>query len=168
MQEYKHLLIAHIPGLLRYSLALIGNIHGAERLVSETLIVALDKMQQWDRNKNIKIWLYKLMRNLLDDLNKSDSFPQTKKSSADEILGLIKPMPVDPVTAYKILGTLNQLSRDHKEVLLLVILEGLEYREVSEITDLPLAKVMLLLHSSRKQMLAHMNPVQRKKVAKAK
>lgn len=162
MDEFKRLLVAHMPGLMRYALALIGNYNSAENLVQDTLGRALKDHQQWDKNRSLKPWLHHILHNQFIDLQHRDKTSPVIDVNPEEILSVIAPAQPDLVTMRGLLAALMKLPVEQKEVLLMVSLEGMEYREVSEIIEVPLGTVMSRLHQSRQHLRASMDTISEK------
>ncbi|MFV2057065.1 MAG: sigma-70 family RNA polymerase sigma factor [Thiohalomonadales bacterium] len=150
MQELKFQLKAAIPGLMRHNLALLGHYIAAETMVQDCIEKALDNHLSWDKNKPIKPWLYAILhQSFLEYEPPSDSSGGVDSSLAEYI------MRTDPNLAnnqqvHRLMDAVSKLPDEPKEILLLVILGGLEYRQISEIVQLPIPKLMAQLHLARK------------------
>ena len=123
----------------------------ADDLVQDCLERALGSLASWSEITNMKAWLFTILRNLYCNHLRSSS------RRPDEI-------PFDeqegPVTGDKLsqdsgliirdLGAaLEMLPEQHREVILLVGLEGMNYRETSEILNIPIGTVMSRLSRGR-------------------
>lgn len=152
MKEIKQLLVAHIPGLTRYATALVGNTNIAEDLVYDCVERALAKNQMWDQSKNFKPWLHAIMHNIFNDHYRSDNnFPITDLNIED-LTPFTNANQLDHVSINDLIKALAKLPPEQKEVLLMVTLEGMDYKHISEITNVPLGTVMSRLHRARKQL----------------
>lgn len=159
MDEFKRLIVAHIPGLMRYALALIGNYTSAEDLVQDTLERALKNHQQWDKNRSLKPWLHRILHNQFTDLRRRDKTSPVIDVNPEEILSVVAPAQPDLLATRDLLAALMKLPVEQKEVLLMVSLDGMEYREVSEIIEVPLGTVMSRLHRARQHLRASMDTI---------
>lgn len=54
----------------------------------------------------------------------------------------------------RILAALEALSGDHRAIIMLSDVEGLSYREIAEVLDIPIGTVMSRLHNARKRLRA--------------
>jgi RNA polymerase sigma-70 factor (ECF subfamily) len=61
------------------------------------------------------------------------------------------------LTRRDLLAGLDRLAEDQRQVLLLVSVEGLEYREVASILDVPVGTVMSRLSRARDNLHAYMD-----------
>ncbi len=146
----------YIPQLRRYSRALCGNTGEADDLVQDCLLRALEKSAQWKEGSDLRAWLFTLLHNIhVDKLRSRNRQPLTVElqdviiSTPHNQTGNLHLNEIDLFLQY--------LSRDHREVLLLVGLEGLTYDEVARILDLPKGTVMSRLSRARDHLRQLMN-----------
>jgi predicted DNA-binding protein (UPF0251 family) len=59
----------------------------------------------------------------------------------------------------KIMQALDQLSEDHRRIIMLGDLEGLSYREIAETLEIPMGTVMSRLHNARKRLRDVLGPL---------
>src|SRR5262249_54389015 len=59
----------------------------------------------------------------------------------------------------KIMKALDQLSEDHRRIIMLGDLEGLSYREIADTLEIPIGTVMSRLHNARKRMRDVLGPL---------
>lgn len=59
----------------------------------------------------------------------------------------------------RIVKALDTLSDDHRTIIMLSDLEGLSYREIAEVLDVPMGTVMSRLHNARKRLRGALGPV---------
>ena len=143
---FQQQLINHAPELMRYSVALTCDIQQGENLLHDSLQRALEKKKFWNPKKNLKIWMLQVIHNLAADRVRN----QPEKSSTK--LGL-PPIPgMEPALNAKLQRSLCNMDFEQKSVLLLTVLEKLNYKDIAAITGAPLNKVMSLLHEARKQL----------------
>ncbi len=140
---------AHIEGLRRYARALVGNSADADDLVQESLRRVLSYV---DENRNIDNWrayLYTTLHNVrAGQFARSDVRHQVPLDDYVEKISC-------PATQHAYLECqdlereLARLPVGHREVLLLVGLEDLSYREVADVLGIPLGTVMSRLSRAR-------------------
>ena len=149
MEEFKLQLKASVPSLMRYTLALLGHFRAAETMVQSCIEKALDNHHRWDKNKAIKPWLFSLLH-----LEYQAYQPLPEEAGIDASLAEFimdnDPSIINNQQIHDLLKAINRLPKEPKEILLMVILGGLEYRQVSEILGLPIPKLMSQLHLARK------------------
>ncbi|HEY4343359.1 MAG TPA: RNA polymerase sigma factor [Parvibaculum sp.] len=140
---------AHIAGLRRYALALVGNIADADDLLQESLRRVLSYAADRDDIENWQAYLYTTMHNV-----RSGNFAKAKAGNHVPLEDFAEqvscPAPQHAHIEYQDLNrALALLPADQKEVVLLVGLEGLSYREVADALSIPLGTVMSRLSRGR-------------------
>jgi len=149
MEEFKLQLKASIPGLMRYNLALLGHFRAAETMVQDCVEKALDGHLRWDKNKAIQPWLFSILHKSYQEYEPPAGTSGVDTSLVEYIMNN-DPSVQNNQQVHNLLGSINQLPNEPKEILLMVILGGMEYRKISEILDLPIPKLMSQLHLARK------------------
>lgn len=144
---------AEIPRLRRYARALTGNADAADDLVQDTLARALEKWRFWQRERELRPWLFSIMHNLHVDARRRSQ--QVVFCDADDL-----PVPVqraaqqDGLALRDLERSLALLPLEQREVLLLVGLEELSYAEVARALDIPPGTVMSRLARARSRLRA--------------
>ena len=146
-------IVAEIPRLRRYARALTGRSDTADDLVQDTLERALVKWRFWQRDRELRPWLFSIMHNLhVDgqrregriDFRDDDDLPvQVQRAAHDDALEL-----------RDIERALGLLPLEQREILLLVGLEELSYADVARVLKLPQGTVMSRLSRGRKRFRA--------------
>ncbi|WP_455202943.1 RNA polymerase sigma factor [Kaarinaea lacus] len=152
MKEFKKLLIHHIPGLIRYATALVGNAKVAEDLVHDCLEYSLENHQSWDSSKNFKTWLHTQIHYVfVVQYGQNKIFPFADLNIED-LSPLKNATDMDHVSMRELINALAKLPPEQKEILLLVTLEGMDYKQIGEIMEIPVGSVMSRLHRARKHL----------------
>lgn len=142
---------AEIPRLRRYARALTGNPAEADDLVQDCLERALRAMHQWTEGENPRRWLFAIMHNLfIDAARRSARRPQIAPVDLAETAG--EAPALDNVDSIALRRALAALSPEHREVVLLVGLEGLSYREAAEALDIRIGTLMSRLARGRERL----------------
>jgi RNA polymerase sigma-70 factor, ECF subfamily len=150
---FRQAIEAAIPALRRYARALTRNGELADDLVQDTLVRAL-RSEHLFHGGDIRSWLYTILTNLnrnrLRALARRPALQAIDDSDAPELAG--------PETgARDIERALASLVEDQRSALLLVVLEGLTYREVAEVQGVPIGTVMSRLARARMQIKAYLD-----------
>ena len=152
MDRFKQLLTEQLPVLMRLALALTGERSLADDLLQDCVERALRNCAQWDREKKLKPWLFAIMRNLyIDNYRRLDVAKHSVPMEFANELSIL-PSQETHVTTHDVYKALMQLPLEQREVLLLVGLEEMDYKETSQILNIPLGTVMSRLHRARKQL----------------
>lgn len=140
-----------LPHLVRYAKALTRNRHLAEDLIQDCLERAWNKRRLWDRKRKLRPWLFTIMHNQyinqVKKLEKKFTHIPLDTSMIEE--------NIDPIRLLKIRdlnNAMDKLSPKYRVILLLVTIESFSYKEVSEITNLPIGTVMSRLYRAREKL----------------
>ena len=152
MSEFQERIKAAIPALRRYARALTRDAETADDIVQDTLVRAL-RSEHLFHGGDVRAWLYTILTNL----NRN----RLRSLSRRPTLVLIK--DGDATTSgpdsggRDIARALDELAEDQRSALLLVVLEGLTYREVAEVQGVPIGTVMSRLARARMQIKAYLD-----------
>ena len=138
----------------------LGSPEEAEDVTQE---VFLKLWQNWSKVdlERVRPWLLKVTRNACyDRLRKKRSASRVINMDTDPEIVESSPggEPGPEVDAQRadfrrhIKGELQKLGEPYQSILILREIEGLRYREISEILDLPLNTVRVYIHRGRKQL----------------
>jgi RNA polymerase sigma-70 factor (ECF subfamily) len=141
-----------IPRLRRYARALTGERSAADDLVQDTLERAWTKLHLWRSGSDLRAWLFTIMHNV--------HVNQMRSRAAAATLPLQDDMPDAPVRATQsdmlevrdIDAALGRLPVEQREVLLLIALEHMSYRETADTLDIPIGTVMSRLARARDRL----------------
>lgn len=160
MDEFRKSLLLETPALMRYATALMGDYPNAEELVAQCIERALKIAEHRDTNLKLRYWLLAILTSIYNNLenNLNNNLNNNPDNSAyaglgDDIEPRAKPeSKFDKLFLQEIQTALHSLPTQQKQVLLLVTLEDIPYKDIKTIMDLPLSKVMALLHQSRQTL----------------
>jgi RNA polymerase sigma-70 factor, ECF subfamily len=144
---------AAIPALRRYARALTRNAELADDLVQDTLVRAL-RSEHLFHGGELRSWLYTILTNLnrnrLRSLARRPAVQSIEDNDAPDMAG-------PEAGGRDIERALASLADDQRTALLLVVLEGLSYREVAEVQGVPIGTVMSRLARARMQIKAYLD-----------
>ena len=139
---------ATIPALRRYARALTRDSDIADDLVQDTLVRAL-RSEHLFHGGEIRSWLYTILTNL----NRNRLRSLARRPPMSSIEDNDAPDASNPESgARDIERALASLVEDQRHALLLVVLEGLSYREVADVQGVPIGTVMSRLARARAQI----------------
>lgn len=142
---------AEISKLRRYARALLGPDGDADDLVQETLARALQRIEQWRSGESPRKWLFSILHNLhIDAVRRGTRQPLHISIDAAGFAGFSP--PDDHGTRRDLDRGLQALSDEHRQVLLLVGLEGLTYAEAADVLEVPIGTVMSRLARARERL----------------
>lgn len=153
---FRQELVALVPKLRRFALSLAGNTPDADDLVQAACVKALRNAAQFVPGTRMDSWMYRIVQNLwLDERRKATlrrpPVDPTEIEISDE--GKAASLPEDRMMLALARRAMADLPPGQREVLALVAIEGLSYREAAETLDVPVGTVMSRLSRARDALL---------------
>jgi RNA polymerase sigma-70 factor (ECF subfamily) len=149
MSAFRDDIEAMIPALRRYARALARDTDVADDLVQDTLVRAL-RSERLFLGGDIRSWLYTILTNL----NRNRRRSLARRPQFTPLLDNNAEPSGTEAESRDIARALATLVEDQRSVLLLVMLEGLSYREVADIQGVPIGTVMSRLARARAHVKA--------------
>src|SRR3989449_5521173 len=149
MTAFREGIEAMIPALRRYARALARDADIADDLVQDTLVRAL-RSEKLFLGGDVRSWLYTILTNL----NKNRRRSLARRPQFMPLLDNNPDASGTEAEGRDIARALSTLVEEQRAVLLLVMLEGLSYREVADIQAVPIGTVMSRLARARAHVKA--------------
>ena len=152
-EHFSRALIAQLPSLRRYAAALSGSIVTGDDLVQDCIERALRQSDRLRDPQKLGGWLRSILHNLyVDELRRKRS-----RGSEEDITDLadtlaISVAPSDRAPFHEFTAAMDSLSVEHRQILLLVGLEGMNYREIAKKLAIPIGTVMSRLARARERL----------------
>jgi RNA polymerase sigma-70 factor (ECF subfamily) len=144
---------ATTPALRRYARALTRDAETADDLVQDTLVRAL-RSEHLFHGGEVRSWLYTILTNLnRNRLRSLSRRPILTSIEENDAVGTSGP----EAGGRDIERALALLVDEQRTALLLVVLEGLTYREVAEVQGVPIGTVMSRLARARAQIKSYLD-----------
>jgi RNA polymerase sigma-70 factor (ECF subfamily) len=160
-QEFENLSLPHLDAIYRMAMQLTRHPDDAQDLVQETYLRALRASDRYEQQGGgIRPWLFKILHNVFYSRIEKAKRQAKYSSDLDQAPGN-EPAPDEPTPAWsladldweqvdeKLKAAIESLKPEYASVLLLWGVEGLKYREIAEIQDIPIGTVMSRLHRAR-------------------
>ncbi|CAN5194829.1 sigma-70 family RNA polymerase sigma factor [soil metagenome] len=147
--DFRHSVETMIPALRRYARALARDADIADDLVQDTLVRAL-RSEKLFLGGDLRAWLYTILTNL----NRNRRRSLARQPTMMELHDTAADASGTEAEGRDISRALATLAEDQRAVLLLVVLEGLSYRDVADIQGVPIGTVMSRLARARAQVKA--------------
>jgi RNA polymerase sigma-70 factor (ECF subfamily) len=146
-------LLDQLPRLRRYAIALVGDVSLADDLVQDCAERALRRSATLSDVQSLYPWLRTILHNLfMDELRRRRARGvQTDVEQLANVLALSVP-PADREAAMDMARALALVSAEHRQILLLVGLEGASYSDIARELAIPLGTVMSRLARAREQL----------------
>jgi RNA polymerase sigma-70 factor, ECF subfamily len=169
--EFECVAIPHSRSLLRVARRLTFDRAIAEDLVQETLLRAWRGFDQFEPGSNARAWLFRILFNVF--------YAQGRKTRSSPVLVPLH-MPgreshqrgarangFSPLESTMLSAALDDLSEEHRTVILLGVVEGFTCRELSQILSLPIGTVMSRLSRARLALREALAPAPAPKLVRA-
>ena len=147
--DFCHSVETMIPALRRYARALARDADIADDLVQDTLVRAL-RSEKLFLGGDLRAWLYTILTNL----NRNRRRSLARQPAMMELHDTTADASGTEAEGRDISRALATLAEDQRAVLLLVVLEGLSYRDVADIQGVPIGTVMSRLARARAHVKA--------------
>lgn len=148
-----NLLRQEIPHLRRSALGLTRDPHYADDLVQDCLVRAVANIDRWRAGTNMRAWLLTILRNVFrNDLRRARRDPVQGGADEDELCVPVPAAQEARVALNEVHDAFLVLTEDHREVLLLVGIEGLSYEEAASVLEIPVETMRSRLARARKAL----------------
>jgi RNA polymerase sigma-70 factor (ECF subfamily) len=155
-----------LSGMYSAAYRLTRNAADAEDLVQETFLRAYRGFHQFEEGTNLKAWLYRILMNtFINDYRKRQRQPQTVSSDGEVgdwfLYSKMAESGAEPSAEAEVIEALpdeevqealSSLPEQFRIAVLLADVEGFSYKEIAEITGVPIGTVMSRLHRGRKAL----------------
>ena len=150
-------LISEMPKLRKFAGKLTRNATEAEDLLQSTLLRALEKKSYFETGTDLFKWSSKIMYNIfVTDYRRKTKF-ETQYDPEFHIENRSVDADQHTKLEVKMLSeAMNKMSAEHKEILVLVCIKGMQYQEVADMLAIPVGTVRSRLSRARNQLIALM------------
>ncbi|UJS18642.1 MAG: sigma-70 family RNA polymerase sigma factor [Candidatus Jettenia sp.] len=168
-KEFEEIAMRHIDSLYNMALRLILNKEEAEDLVQETYLKAYRFFNTFEKGTNIKAWLFKILRNTFinkyrktmsmpneffyedtESLNNHVTYDQEKRSEEPSDTLESKYTDLSNLMEDDVKHAIDSLPLEYREAVLLSDVEELPYKDIAEITNVPIGTIKSRLNRGRK------------------
>jgi RNA polymerase sigma-70 factor, ECF subfamily len=150
--SFREQMIAFLPRLSAFALSLTGNADQRDDLVQETCTRALAHRDQWQPGTRLDSWMFRIAQNLWLDRKRAERH-RGEFIDIDMVSDLTdsdgRKITESRLALAEVLRGLDQLSPEHRVLIGLVCVDGMTYKEASEVLELPVGTVMSRLSRAR-------------------
>jgi len=152
--------LSHLDTLYRGALRLTRDPDAAQDLVQEAYLRALRYQHSYQPGTNMKAWLFAIMRNLFWDRFKGSRKEDVSLDDVGEFILYDKLRDegarpeadvLDKLAASEVVAAVEKLPPLHREVVLLVDVEGFSYKDAAQTLGVPIGTVMSTLSRARER-----------------
>ena len=149
--------------MYRLALQMLRNPDDAMDVVQDSLLRFFKNLHRFDPERPVKPWLFQIARNRALDLLRRRKVRKHDSIDDRDDEGNLRFQLLDPKADPEgdaraihlqahIWNTLEQLSENQREILVLRDYQDLSYAEIAEILKIPIGTVMSRLHGARKKL----------------
>jgi len=142
------------------ALAVVHNPEDALELAQETFVRAYENLGSFESRSSFSTWLYRIAANLAIDLRRREGRRTfVRGEEAESEIDRLPNSTGDSFAEFsrrelnrRLRAALDELTPEHRAVILLREVEGLSYDEISDILQCPRGTVMSRLHYARNRL----------------
>jgi RNA polymerase sigma-70 factor (ECF subfamily) len=156
--SFEQTVLPHLDAAYNLARWLVRDEHDAQDVVQEACVRACRFFSAF-HGGNPRAWLLKIVRNACHDRIRQNRAAGAHNESFDETLHGMPSEIDDPHSAMQrradvdaVRGAIEQLPAEFREIILLREMEGLSYKEIADIADLPIGTVMSRLARARDRL----------------
>jgi RNA polymerase sigma-70 factor, ECF subfamily len=163
--------LVHADALYGAALRMTRDRHDAEDLLQETYLKAFRAYPRFEEGTNLRAWLFRILTNtfistyrkrqrspLETDLDDVEDLYLYRRLAASGLNRSAEDAALERLTAPEVLAALDELPEQFRLAVLLSDVEQFSYKEIAEITDVPIGTVMSRIHRGRKALQKALTP----------
>jgi RNA polymerase sigma-70 factor, ECF subfamily len=150
-EELGEQIVDLLPRLRRFARVLARNIHDADDLVQVAVERALSRSQQLHEGAPLAGWLFGILRNAWIDEARARG-RRDRLFAPEELGDNVAAVSDAQSEAESVQQGLARLPQEQREVIALVLVEGLSYREAAELLEVPIGTVTSRLARGREAL----------------
>ncbi len=166
--KFTELAMEHMPALYSAALRMTRNPADAEDLVQETFLKAYRAFGTFTEGTNLRAWLYRILTNTyintyraarrrpeVADVEDVEDLYLYRRLSGDGAAALgpsAEEQVLESFTDDEVKAALESLPDAFRMAVWLADVEGFSYKEIAEITDVPIGTVMSRIHRGRRAL----------------
>lgn len=146
-------LIEESDKLKKFAFKLTHNQADAEDLLQTTLLRAIEKKHLFEKDTNLFSWTSKIMYNLFVTAYRRKIKFETQYDPETIIANQSVAANQDTNMEFKEMNkAMDEISEEHREILILVCVKGMQYAEASELLQIPVGTVRSRLSRARESL----------------
>jgi RNA polymerase sigma-70 factor (ECF subfamily) len=163
--------LVHADALYGAALRMTRDRADAEDLLQETFLKAYRAYPRFEEGTNLRAWLFRILTNTyistyrsrqrapqLSDIDDVEDLYLYRRLTASGMSRSAEDAALERLTAPEVLTALDELPEQFRLAVLLSDVEQFSYKEIAEITDVPIGTVMSRIHRGRKLLQKALAP----------
>lgn len=143
----------HIPHLTRYARHLTKNFEQANDMVQDCLVRAIENIDKWQPGTNMRAWLVVILRNnFFNHCRRARREREIKFDPGFRAQNFTPAAQDDTLSLNELSSAFGDLSVEHREVIHLIVLDGMSYEEAAELLDINIGTVKSRLSRARRDL----------------
>ncbi|MCA1600954.1 MAG: RNA polymerase sigma factor [Acidobacteria bacterium] len=162
-EHFKSQALVHLDALTRTAVRMCNSRESAEDAVQETYLQAWKYWKTFQPGTNCRSWVFRILFNVI-----KKRAGAVKQHFSIEDIAVDNIIPFNPhwqVEAYEVLEAFEDLSEEHRSVLMLIAVEEMSYKEAAVALGVPVGTVMSRLNRARIQLRRSLGQAERKSLA---
>jgi RNA polymerase sigma-70 factor (ECF subfamily) len=171
--QFQDVAMGHADGLYSAALRMTHNRADAEDLVQETYLKAYRAFGSFKAGTNLRAWLYRILTNTyisayrskqrrpsIEDVEEiEDLYLFRRLADGEGVVGeSAEEEALGSMTDIEVITALDSLPESFRMAVYLADVEGFNYAEIAEITEVPQGTVMSRIHRGRKALAKALTP----------
>lgn len=151
-------LVNEMGSLRKFALKLTRNVSDADDLVQATILRALEKSHLFETGTNLFRWMSKIMYNLfISSYRRRVKFETQYDPESFIALERVESVQDSQIEFKQVEEAMEHLSKDHREILIMICIQGMPYAEVSEELGIPVGTVRSRLSRARESLQTYLD-----------
>jgi RNA polymerase sigma-70 factor (ECF subfamily) len=158
-QRFNHALVEHLPALRRRARSLCHNEYDAEDLVSDTLLRAMTHSEQFEPGTNLRAWLQRILFHCFVSRHRHGKRQRAAMERFTYECSISEPVLQQGAheLSNRVVLAMAELPAPMQDVVHLVDLCELSYREAAEELQVPVGTVMSRLFRGRNRLATQLS-----------
>lgn len=166
IEAFQELTARYYQKILLVVTGILNHREDALEVAQETFFRAYKKIKSFKGGSAFYTWLYRIAVNqAIDFQRRQKRNPMEFRESMEEVVDSQEESVRDPLSQLqgkeigeKLLAAMNDLTPDHRAVIVMRAVEGLSYKDISGILGCSEGTVMSRLHYARKKLQEKLGP----------
>jgi len=147
-----------LPRLRRFCIALTGSAADGDDLVQDTVERALKNLHSWEPGSRLDNWMFRIAKNrFVDGRRAARRQGVVTVEAPDEAARAFtdgERLAESRLALKAVNGALQDLPREQREAVILVLIEGVSYREAADLLNIPIGTLTSRISRARAALAA--------------
>lgn len=146
-------LLPEMKKLHKFALRLTGNTSDADDLLQSTVLRAIEKREYFHEGSDLFRWSSKIMFNLfVSNYRRKKKFETQYDPETFLLSSSVEPDQENKSALQEVENAMNHLSAEHREILIMICVQGMKYQEAAVWLNIPVGTVRSRLCRAREHL----------------